>query len=92
MVVRKGKSQITFVYTPGAGCRKVEVAGSFNNWQPEDGPMTRQKDGSFRKRLKLDPGEHRYRFRVDDHWADDPDADALVPNGFGSLDAVVHIA
>ena len=68
MVIKKGKSQVTFVFTPSNNCRHVQVVGSFNNWEPTQGKMVRQKDGSFRKRVQLATGQHRYKFLVDDQW------------------------
>ena len=91
MVEKKGRSQITFVYTPNGHCKRVFVVGTFNDWQPQQGRMTRQKDGSFRKRLQLTPGEYRYKFIVDDQWVVDPQAEALVPNAFGTSDAMVRV-
>ncbi len=92
MVLKRGKSEVTFVFKPSAmSCQRVELAGTFNDWQPGDCRMTRQKDGSFRKRLQLGPGEHRYKFLVDGQWLADPEADRLVPNPFGSLDSAVTI-
>lgn len=91
MVEKKGKSQLTFVYTPNGNCKKVFVVGTFNEWQPQQGRMMRRKDGSFRKRLQLTPGEYRYKFIVDDQWVIDPQAEALVPNAFGTSDAVVWV-
>lgn len=91
MLIKKGKSQVTFVYQPVDGCRKVHLAGSFNNWQPSEYPMTRQKDGTFRKRLNLEPGEYRYKFLVDGQWVEDPQADSVVPNEYGTYDSLVKI-
>lgn len=91
MVVKKGKSQITFVFQPVNGCRKVALVGSFNDWAPGACTMSRQKDGSFRKMLKLEPGEYRYRFLVDGEWVTDPEADSVVPNVFGSTDSLVKV-
>lgn len=90
MIIKK-KSQVTFVYAPADGCRKVQLAGTFNNWDPQAGVMTRQKDGSFRKRLTLEPGEYRYKFLVDGQWVEDPEAERLVPNQFGTYDSLVSV-
>ncbi len=91
MIVKKGKTQITFVYQPHNHCRHVHVVGTFNAWEPEQGRMSRQKDGSFRKRLQLPPGEHRYKFLVDGEWVEDPDAQQKAPNEFGSMDSLVTV-
>jgi 1,4-alpha-glucan branching enzyme len=91
MIIKKGKSQITFVFQPANGCRKVALVGSFNDWTPDSCAMTRQKDGSFRKVLKLQPGEYRYRFLVDGEWVTDAQADSVVPNVFGSTDSLVKV-
>lgn len=92
MVIKKGKSQVTFVYQPqDGGCQRVELAGTFNDWQPQSGRMAKQKDGSFRKRIQLPPGEYRYKFIVDGQWQDDPEAEAHVTNEFGTQDALVRV-
>lgn len=91
MLIKKGKSQVTFVYQPVDGTRKVHLAGTFNSWEPTACNMTRQKDGTFRKRLTLEPGEYRYKFVVDGQWVEDPQADSLVPNDFGGYDSLVKV-
>ncbi|GMU25078.1 MAG: hypothetical protein AMXMBFR13_51490 [Phycisphaerae bacterium] len=91
MLIKKGKSQVTFVFQPANGCRRVQLVGSFNNWEADKCPMTRQKDGSYRKRLSLEPGEYRYKFLVDGQWIEDPEAEALIPNQYGTYDSLVKI-
>lgn len=92
MIQKKGKREVTFIYTPRNGtCRSVALAGTFNQWQPEQGRMTRQKDGTYRKRLQLEPGQYRYKFVVDGEWVEDPEADGLVPNPFGTSDSIVTV-
>jgi len=91
MLIKKGKSQVTFVFQPTNGCRKVQLAGTFNDWEPSACTMTRQKDGTYRKRLNLEPGEYRYKFLVDGELVEDPQADSLVPNGFGTYDSLVRV-
>lgn len=92
MAMKKTKSQVTFVFRPdGNGSHKVALAGSFNDWQPSEGKMTRQKDGSFRKRIQLEPGEYRYKFVVDGNWICDPQAERQVTNPYGTLDSLVTV-
>jgi 1,4-alpha-glucan branching enzyme len=90
MVLKNGKT-VTFVFRPDGSCREVSLAGTFNSWEPSKGRMTRQKDGSYRKRLTLSPGEHRYKFFVDNNWIEDPQAERQQPNEFGTQDSVVVV-
>ena len=91
MVLKNGKT-VTFVYRPDqSGCQNVALAGTFNEWEPTKGKMTRQKDGSFRRRVTLNSGEHRYKFVVDDQWVEDPQADQQTVNEFGTKDSVVVV-
>ncbi|MBU1651332.1 hypothetical protein KKA00_03875, partial [bacterium] len=38
------------------------LAGDFNNWDPQNGPMARAEDGSWWKIMALEPGHYQYRF------------------------------
>ncbi len=91
MVLKRGKTEVTFVYRPTGSCSAVQVAGTFNNWQPKDGKMSRQKDGTYRKRLSLEPGRYLYRFVVDGQWTEDLEAEEQVINQFGGRDSVVTV-
>lgn len=69
----------------------VCIAGSFNDWHPTDTPMIRLEDGRWAKELTLPPGRYEYRFVVDGQWEDDPAAMELIPNPFGTANAVVEV-
>ena len=71
--------------------REVCVAGSFNDWHPNVTPMIRLDDGKWAKELALPPGRYEYRFVVDGQWADDPAAMELIPNPFGTANAVIEV-
>ena len=72
--------------------QEVCIAGAFNDWHPSVTPMIRLSDGKWAKELVLPPGRYEYRFVVDGQWVDDPKAAALVPNPFGSANAVLVVA
>ena len=91
MIIKKGKSQVTFVHHPRNNCATVQVVGSFNDWNPDRGRMTKQKDGSYRKRLQLPSGEYRYKFLVDGQLVLDMEAEGQVPNIHGTLDSLVRM-
>lgn len=71
---------------------EVGIAGSFNDWHPNVTPMIRLSDGKWAKELALPPGRYEYRFVVDGEWVDDPAATELIPNPFGTPNAVLVVA
>ena len=54
--------------------------------------MIRLRDGQWAKELSLAPGRYEYRFVVDGQWVDDPAATELIPNPFGTPNAVLLVA
>jgi len=71
--------------------QEVCIAGSFNEWHPSATPMIRLEDGKWAKELALPPGRYEYRFVVDGQWVDDPAATELIPNSFGTANAVLLV-
>ena len=74
-----------------ATAQEVCIAGSFNDWHPSVTPMVRLDDGKWAKELALPPGRYEYRFVVDGQWVDDPSATELIPNPFGTANAVLEV-
>jgi 1,4-alpha-glucan branching enzyme len=60
--------------------QKVEVAGSFNNWQYAEIFMERTKTG-WQKAYHLAPGYYEYKFIVDGKWMPDPNNPQSVNSG-----------
>ena len=69
----------------------VEIAGEFNDWQPEPLLLGEGKDGVWRTVKRLRQGQHRYKFVVNGEWINDPHNANTKPNPFGGTDSVVHI-
>ena len=86
----KKKGTVQFAVHPESNAKKVLLAGTFNDWQPQR--MTKKKDGTFVSNQQLAPGEYRYRFVIDGKWVPDNDNPARVPNPYGSVDSVVQIS
>jgi len=55
--------------------QSVQVAGSFNNWQPE--ALEQQEDGEWVATLQLGPGTHLYKYVVDGEWLVDPSKETV---------------
>ncbi len=91
MIIKQGRSNVTFVFTPAHGAKTVSVVGSFNGWDPKKGEMKRQSDGSFRRKETLRPGRYEYKFFVDGQWFVDPEAEGRVANAYGTENSMVAV-
>jgi hypothetical protein len=85
--------QVTFRMPPLDGVVEMYLSGEFNNWHTAGAPLSLEPDGSWVVTLVLHAGKS-YRFRYLDNqgrWHNDWDADAYVPNDFGTEDSVVDL-
>ena len=69
--------------------QKVCVAGSFNEWQPEQTPLVPVGNGRWVGDLTVKPGRYEYLFVVDGQWLPDPSAKESVENPFGGKNSVL---
>ena len=75
---------------PRAG--SVQIAGDFNNWQPEKTPMQKvDNSGAWQTKFKLPAGRYRYRLVVDGQWQQDPYNELTELNPFGELNSIVEV-
>ena len=71
---------------------QVQIAGDFNNWQPEESPMEKISDsGVWQTKMNLGAGRYRYRLVVDGQWQQDPYNEMTEQNPFGGLNSVVEV-
>lgn len=85
--------RVTFKLPAEAGAVKAALCGDFNNWDPDTHPMRKLKDGSFSATVSLPAGKaYSFRYFLDgSRWENDWEADAYVPNRYGTEDSVVEI-
>ena len=89
--VNQVKDAVVFV-TLYPRAASVQVAGDFNNWQPEQTPMKKVGDsGVWQTEMNLSPGRYRYRLVVDGQWQQDPYNELTELNPFGGFNSVVEI-
>jgi chromosome partitioning protein len=70
----------------------VQIAGDFNNWQPQEAPLQKMGDsGVWQIKLPLPPGKYRYRLVVDGRWQQDPYNENTELNPYGELNSVVEV-
>jgi 1,4-alpha-glucan branching enzyme len=87
------KVEVTFRMPPLDGVVELFLRGDFNDWAVKGVPLSQESDGSWVAALVLDAGKS-YRFRYYDNqgtWHNDWEADAYVPNDYGSDDSVVDL-
>jgi len=75
-------------YRPGAS--RVCVAGDFNGWAIGDAEMIDVGNGNWEARLRLSPGEFRFRYCADGEWFADYAAGGLEMGRFG-MDSIVVV-
>ena len=85
------KRKITFTFKDEPG-KKVFVAGTFNDWDPNATPMAdRDQSGAYTATLRIPRGSHEYKFVVDDIWQVDPANPDCVINGHGSMNSLIVV-
>lgn len=88
-----GKVEVTFRMPSLDGVVELGLRGDFNGWAARGVPLRLESDGTWVATLVLDGGKS-YRFRYYDNqgtWHNDWEADAYVPNDYGSDDSVVDL-
>jgi 1,4-alpha-glucan branching enzyme len=86
--------EVTFRMPALEGVVELYLCGDFNSWHTASAPLVQASDGTWVTTLALEAGRS-YRFRYYDNqgrWHNDWDADAYVPNDFGTTDSVVDLA
>lgn len=71
--------------------QSVQLAGSFNDWNPEATPLSKHGSDEWRTELSLEPGVYEYKFIVDGTWQEDPSACESVGNPFGSRNSLKQV-
>jgi chromosome partitioning protein len=85
----QGRVEFAALY-PRAGT--VQLAGDFNNWQPEDTPLDRKGgNGNWSVQMPLAQGQYRYRYVVDGRWQADPYNEWTEINPFGEYNSVLEV-
>ena len=68
----------------------MRLAGSFNNWNPAEGPMVKiNEDGLWAKFVPLAHGEYQYLILIDGQWQEDYQNSNKVTNEFGEFNSLL---
>ena len=76
-----------------AEAARVHLVGDFNNWQTNETPMKRLKNGEFTVTLDLPVNQsYQFRYLIDQNsWENDWDADQYVPSGIAATENSVVV-
>ena len=89
--VNQIKDAVIFV-TLYPRAESVQIAGDFNNWQPEKNPMQKMDPGgAWKAKMSLPAGKYHYRLVVDGQWQQDPYNEMTELNPFGEFNSVVEV-
>ncbi len=79
---------------PDNGCSKVEIVGDFNDWNASD-EFTFKKNKKRKEhvlKLKLPQNAtYQYRYLIDGDFVNEPEADSLISNSFGTQNCVLDL-
>jgi len=70
---------------------KVQVAGTFNRWDPSKGNLRKDSNGHWTGVFDFKPGKYEYRFVVDGNWENDQNNNEIVPNNLGTFNNVLNV-
>ena len=89
-VTQKSDAVVFVTLYPRA--ENVQIAGDFNNWQPEYATMQKVgESGIWQTEMNLFPGRYRYRLVVDGQWQQDPYNELTELNPFGGFNSVIDV-
>jgi 1,4-alpha-glucan branching enzyme len=83
--------KVTFILPSAINADCACIVGDFTNWNQEQVPMKRLKDGTWKAEVSLDAGrEYQYRYLVNgNEWHNDWEADKYAVHPFGGENSVV---
>lgn len=73
-----------------SNANKVSVAGSFNNWNPNEHLMQRQ-DSLWQVDIDLAPGYYYYKIVSDGQWIPDPGNPLQINDGGESFNSIIKV-
>jgi 1,4-alpha-glucan branching enzyme len=87
----KGKVIVTFEIPGTIWAERINLVGSFNDWDQHSLPFQLNRDGNWEIELELEAGrEYHFRYLLDgEHWRDDWHADGHATNPYSGYDSVI---
>ena len=78
--------KVTFT-VPAETANEVKVLGTFNEWNSEETPLKKLKNGTFKGTVNLDADQtYEFRYLVDGTFTNDEQADSYAWNEFAAAE------
>jgi 1,4-alpha-glucan branching enzyme len=78
--------KVTFS-VPAESAKEVKVVGTFNEWNSEETPLKKLKNGTFKGTVNLDADQsYEFRYLVDGLYTNDDQADSYAWSDFASAE------
>jgi len=90
-ISKKPQRQMVVLNFDEIDCNRLQLAGDFNNWVPDQDIETRNINGHWQKVFTAAPGVYEYRIVVDGKWQQDPTNPAEIPNELGGINSLLQI-
>ena len=82
--------KVSFQLAKAITTKTISIVGDFNNWNPDDLPMTQTK-GKWWATQQLEPGHYEFRYLLDkQHWLNDDTCKRCL-NPFGTENSVLVV-
>jgi len=88
---KKAPRQMVVMNFDDIDCKRLQLAGDFNNWVPDQNIETRTVNGHWQKVFTAIPGVYEYRIIIDGKWQQDPTNPAEIPNELGGINSLLQI-
>jgi chromosome partitioning protein len=70
----------------------VQIAGDFNNWEPEVLSLADLQEGPvWQRSILLKPGSYRYKYLLNGQWITDPGNDDTVDDTLGGVNSLINV-
>ncbi|MFC1595960.1 AAA family ATPase [Candidatus Margulisiibacteriota bacterium] len=88
-VVKKDQ-EVIFKFK-GFEARTVQIAGEFNNWDPNKTALKKDKAGNWATSFPLKKGSYQYKYVVDGAWITDPHNSKIAETEIGGINSVITV-
>lgn len=69
----------------------ISIVGDFNNWNPENDLLTKDKNNIWQITKKLQPGIYRYKYVIDGQWVADIYNNQNSGDGTGGVASIIQV-